>query len=186
MDCELLRLMFNKNQNYSYSINRSSQIEGLLVLGKINKLRFEFLKSICHHPNQSITIHWRDIKILTLKCEDNICEITVESRAKNIFFQLIQPLIQHPEIRYLSILNDIRLPYWEKYYEFIFVLNRAGKTLIIPTEKMFSLKRIDRLKKDWLIIVQKFTKQKEEMDILDLASPRPFSYSDFKIIPEMK
>ncbi|MHA1971784.1 MAG: hypothetical protein ACTSW1_02255 [Candidatus Hodarchaeales archaeon] len=186
MNCELLRIMFDKNQHYSYSLNRSSQLEGLITLGKIKKIKFEFLKSMCHHPGHPIAIHWRDNRILNLECENNTCEIKIENRTKNIFFQLIQPVVQHPEIRYISILNDIRLPYWNKYYEFIFILNRARKTLIIPTEKTFSLKMINRLKKDWLILVERLVQQKEEMDIIDLASPRPFSYSDFKIIPEMK
>lgn len=181
MNCNLIHLIFDGKDHPHFSFNRDAQVEAILELGRVKRISIDFLSDICHHPNHPSQIFWHDIPIVCIRCFGAQCDFEVLSNTQNILFQLIQPVIQLPVVRYIAILVDLMLPGWNSHQEFIMTLNRAGKLLLIPTEIPLAPLEIIKVKKTWRIRVNRLVELKNNYKLLDAIKPRLFPKNEFRI-----
>ncbi len=181
MNCKLIPLIFERNEPFHFSFDRDAQIEAILKLGRVKRISIDFLSVMCHHPNHSNQIYWREIPIVQIRCFGSQCAVEIHNNLQEILFRLIQPIIQHSKLRYIALLVELSLPGWDTPHEFIFVLNRTGKLLLIPTETALSHLELLKIKKYWSIQVKKCLKSKDNLKLLDIVAPESFPKSDFRI-----
>ncbi|UCG90494.1 MAG: hypothetical protein JSU57_01820 [Candidatus Heimdallarchaeota archaeon] len=181
MNCKLIHLIFDRKNFFHFSFNRDAQVEAILELGRVKRISIDFLSDICHHPNHPSQIFWHEIPIVCIRCIGAQCDFEVLNNIQNILFQLIQPVIQLPIVRYIAILVNLVLPGWNTHQEFIMALNRAGKLLLIPTEIALAPLELLKLKKNWRIRVNKLIELKNNLKLLDAIKPRLFPNSEFRI-----
>ncbi len=181
MDCQIIHLIFARNECNQDLFEREALIKAIFEFSRIKTINFEFNLKICHHPNRFLTIQWREIPILRIKCIGDQCDLNVLNQKQNILFNLIKPLIHFSDVRYISFLADLRLPGWSNFHELIISLNRAGGFFLYPTQINLSLRELKKLKRRLNIRKMKIFNQSNDFDILDAISPNHFSLSDFKI-----
>ncbi|MFX0016589.1 MAG: hypothetical protein ACFFB2_16340 [Promethearchaeota archaeon] len=181
MNCKLIHEIFERNESLHYSFDRDARIEATLEMGRIKRIGITFLTSLCHHPDNPSLIHWREIPILRITCFGHYCEFIILKNKLNILFYLIHPIIQQTNVRYIALLIDVRLPWWNDYHELILVLNCVGKLLLIPTEITLSSLELKKINKIWEIRVNNLLKLKNEPKLLDIIAPNDFSWHDFRI-----
>ncbi|MFX1282057.1 MAG: hypothetical protein ACFFB5_00315 [Promethearchaeota archaeon] len=181
MNCKLLHLIFDKRDQFHFSFNRDAQVEAILELGRVKRISIDFLSDICHHPKHPSRIFWHEIPIVCIRCFGIQCDFEVLDNTHNILFQLIQPVIQLPAVRYIAILVNLALPGWKSHQEFIMILNRVGKLLLIPCEIALTPLELLKIKKNWRIRVNKLIELKNNYKLLDAIAPRLFPNSEFRI-----
>ena len=103
------------------------------------------------------------------------------SYTQDIFFRLIQPIIQHTNLRYIATLVDLSLPGWVNPHEIIMVFNRVGKLLLIPTETTLVPLDFFKIRKYWKIHVKRYLKSKENLKLLEIIAPDSFPSNEFRI-----
>lgn len=181
MNCKLIHMIFERNEPFHLSFNRDAQVEAILEIGRVKQINIDFITNLCHHTKHSSQIYWCEIPIVQITCSGIQCEFEILSNTQDILFSIIQPIIQQTNLRYITILVDLSLSGWDSYYEFIMVLNRIGKLLLIPTKEALSLRDLSKMRKHWEIQVKKALEEKEDLKLLDIIAPKPFRYSDFRI-----
>lgn len=181
MNCKLIHIIFERNELFHFSFDRDAQLEAILRIGRVKRISIDFLSEMCHHPNRSSQIYWREIPIVKINCFEKQCVFETLSNSQDILFRLIQPVIQHTNLRYIATLFDLSLPGWKHSQELIMVLNRAGKLLLIPTEIALSSYDFLRIKRYWKIQVKKCLKSKDDLKLLDIITPESFPINDFRI-----
>lgn len=182
MNCKLIHMIFNRNELFHFSFDRDAQVEAILGMGQVKRISIDFLTEICHHPSHPSQIFWREIPIVRIKCLGVQCEFEILSNAQNILYQIIQPVIQLPHLRYIATLVDLRLPGWNSYQEFIMALNRVGKLLLIPTKIALSTLELLKINKRWKVQTNKLLELKNDLKLLDVIAPaKSFPKSEFRI-----
>ncbi|UCG01735.1 MAG: hypothetical protein JSW11_19265 [Candidatus Heimdallarchaeota archaeon] len=177
----MIHIIFERNEPFHFSFDRDAQIEAILKIGLVKRICTDFLSEMCPHPNHSSQIYWREIPIVKISCYRVQCVFKILSNKQDILFRLIQPVIQHTNVRYIALLVDLSLPGWTNHQELIMVLNRAGKMLLIPTETALSPLDFYKIKKYWKIQVNKCLKLKDTLKLLDIIAPESFPQNDFRI-----
>ncbi|MFX1507850.1 MAG: hypothetical protein ACFFDC_17315 [Promethearchaeota archaeon] len=181
MNCKLIGIIFDRKEPFHFSFDRDAQIEAILRIGRVKNIGIEFLSEMCHHPNYSSQIYWREHPIVHVRCFRSGCAFRILKNTQDIVFRLIQPVIQHTNLRYIAILVDLRLPGWSNPQEIIMVLNRIGKLLLIPTETSVSHLNFLKIRKFWKIQVKKCLKSKKDLKLLDIIAPESFPSNEFRI-----
>lgn len=184
MNCDLIRIIFDRNKPFHFSYNRDAQVESILELGRAKRISIEFLTEVCHHPDHPRQVRWNEIPIVNIKCFGDWCNFEILNNSQDVIFQLIQPVIQLPKMRYIAILVDIRLPGWNSCQELIIVLNRAGKMLLIPSKIDLTPLDLLKLRKNWSILTRKLVQLKDDLKLLDIIAPRLFPNSNFQIFTQ--
>jgi hypothetical protein len=174
-------IIFDRKEPFHFSFNRDAQIEAVMKIGRIKDISIEFISEMCQHPNYSSQIYWRELPIVRFSCFRSGCTFELLSNRQDILFQLIQPVIQHTNLRYIAIIVDLSLPGWGNPQEIIMVLNRVGKVFLIPSETALSHLDLLKIKKHWKIQVKKSLKSKEELKLLDIIAPESFPSNEFRI-----
>lgn len=181
MNCKLIQLIFERKEPFHFSFDRDAQIEAILKIGRVKQISIDFLSDICHHPDHSSQIYWREDPVVQIKCFREHCVFKILCNAQDILFRLIQPVIQHTSLRYIALLVDLVLPGWVKPVELIMVLNRVGKLLLIPTEISLSQFEFSRIIKYWKIQVDKYIRSKNDLKLLDIIAPESFPNNEFRV-----
>jgi hypothetical protein len=161
--------------------DRAYLIENLLSFGFVKRINIEFLHEYCKHPSKPSQIYWREIPIIRIRCTGKECDIRIQNNSQNVVFFLLKQIIQLSSVRFISVLLDLRLPSWDKPYEFVIIINRIGKMLIIPTSQKFSSKEIKKVEKHIKIQVSKKISQEKDLELIDIILPESLPLSDFKV-----
>ncbi len=181
MNCKLIHIIFDRNEPFHFSFDRDAQVEAILDMGRVKHISIDFVTNVCNHSKHPSQIFCQETPIAFIKCLGVQCEFEVLNNKQNIIFQLIQPLIQLPHMRYITILVDLCFPDWNSYQEFLIALNRTGKLLLIPTEIILSPLELLKLKKYCKIQTNKFVKLRKNLKLLDVIAPRLFPNIEFRI-----
>ncbi len=180
MDCQIIHSIFNRNELNQHSYEREAQIEAILELSKVKNINFEFLSEICHHPNRSITIKWRDIPITHIRCLGYECELNILNYKQDIVRFFVLQMVNIPGVLYISFLVDFRLPTWTSFQEFILTLNKTGDLFLSPTKINFSSPELIKMKKNLKIKTRKILEDENDLSLLDAINPNQFSTNDFQ------
>ena len=181
MDCKILHKMFESNERGNLPNLRAHVLDTLLSLGQVRRITIEFRNDYCSHSSKPSQIYWRELPILRVKCLGTESDIRIQNNKNDVIFFLMKNVIQLPFVQFISLLVDIRLPSWDKLYEFAFVLNSEGKMLISPSNHNISASDLKKLKKYVTVVANKsFTKEIDE-DLLDILLPDTLPLRDFKI-----
>ena len=181
MDCNIIHKMFQIDELLQRLNDRAYLIENLLSTGFVKRITFEFLREYCKHPSKPSQIYWREIPIIRIRCTGKECDIRIQNNSQNVVFFLLRQIIQLSSVRFISVLIDLRLPSWDKPYEFVIIINRIGNMFIIPTMQNFSVKEIKKLQRQIMIQVSKKISQEKELELIDIIVPDSLPLSDFKV-----
>ncbi|MFX0171290.1 MAG: hypothetical protein ACFE9L_05170 [Candidatus Hodarchaeota archaeon] len=181
MNCQLIHLIFSKKDPSFFSLELEAQFEAILTLGRVKGITIDFLSEICTHPTRTSQIFWHEIPIMKIRCFGTQSDFEVFNNNQDILFYLIQPVIHISKLQFVSLLVDIRLPSWNNFHEFLFVLYRIGKLILFPTMKSFSSTDLIKLRRVCKIQAEKNIVKKQDLDLLDVIAPNPFPNSDFRI-----
>ncbi|KPK88137.1 MAG: hypothetical protein AMS27_00375 [Bacteroides sp. SM23_62_1] len=177
----MIQLIFERKEPFHFSFDRDAQIETILKIGRVKQISIDFLYDICHQPDHSSQIYWREVPIVQINCSREQCVFKILCNTQDILFRLIQPVIQHTSLRYIALLADLILPGWVKPLELIMVLNRVGKLFLIPTETALSQFEFAKIRKYWKIQVEKYLRSKNDLRLLDIIAPESFPNNEFRV-----
>lgn len=180
MDCQIIHSIFNRNELNQHSFEREAQIEAILELSRVKHINFEFLSEICHHPNRSITIKWRDMPITRIRCLGCECELNILNYKQKIVRFFVLQIANIPGVLYISFLVDFRLPTWTSFQEFILTLNKNGDLFLSPTKINLSSSELIKMKKSLKIKTRKIIEDEKDLTLLDAINPNQFSTNDFQ------
>ncbi len=181
MDCKILHRMFESKEQVSLPILRAHVLDTLLSHGQVRRITIEFLDNYCNHSKKPSQIYWREMPILRVKCLGTEIDIRIQSNKQEVVSFLMKNIIQLPFVRFISILVEIRLPSWNKLYEFAIILNTEGKMLITPTKINFPAIELKKLTKYVKAQANRSFTQESDEDLLDILLPESLPLRDFKI-----
>ena len=181
MECKVISKIFDINKPVTSSKYCTQILEVLLILGKAKQVNIEFLEKYCKHSDKPSQIYWRDIPIMGIKCLGREINFQIQNDKKNTLFFLLRQMVQSPSVSYITILIQLRLPPWERAHEFIIVINRTGKVLIIPTDHAFSSMELKKVSRFLMIRTERNINSEQDFDLIDILIPDTNPFNDFKI-----
>ncbi len=181
MDCNILHTMFETNETDNIPNLLTHFLDTLLSLGQVRRKTIEFLDDYCNHSTKPSQIYWREIPILRVKCLGTEIDIRIQNNKKEIVFFLMKNVIKIPFVRFISILLEIRLPSWDRLYEFAFVLSSEGRMFITPTSHNISTVDLKKLAKYVNVQVNRSFAKEIDEDLIDIILPDTIPLRDFKI-----
>ncbi|MHA1977387.1 MAG: hypothetical protein ACW98F_09810 [Candidatus Hodarchaeales archaeon] len=173
--------MFETNENGSIPNLRAHLLDTLLSLGQVRRITIEFLDDYCDHSTKPSQIYWREIPILRVKCLGTESDIRIQNNKEEVISFLMKNVITLPFVRFISILLEIRLPSWDRLYEFAFVLNSEGKMFITPTSHNISAADLKKLTKYVNVQANRSFAKEIDEEIIDIILPDTIPLRDFKI-----
>ncbi|MHA2175896.1 MAG: hypothetical protein ACXABI_13765 [Candidatus Hodarchaeales archaeon] len=181
MECKILLRMFRNEETRVTTNHRTHFLETLLALGEAKKITIEFMTDYCNHSSKPSSISWKDIPILRLKCEGTECDIHIQNNTQNIVFFLLQNLSDLPFVKFISLLIDLKIPSWDRSYEFIVIIDSLGNTSLIPSNRNFSSLDLKKLIKHLEIHTERKISSQNEEELIDILFSDKIPLHEFKI-----
>jgi hypothetical protein len=173
--------MFQLEDNGTTVDIRTHILETLLLVGHPKRIIIDLTNTSCSHSVKPSHIFWKDLPILKLTCLGTECDITIQNNTQNVLSFLLKHVIIDSLVSHFSILIDLKLPTWDQFYEFVFVINKEGFISTIPTSRPLSPVHLSKLVKYINIQTDRKSIKKDDSDLMDILVPNDLLLRDFKI-----